>query len=55
VRNPIWVEAICSENNDHIKLGKDTYMRSADGLLMPAKKGQRPPDMKYFNVQDAKK
>jgi hypothetical protein len=30
-------------------------MRSADGLLMPAKKGQRPPDMKYFNAQDARK
>ena len=55
VRNPIWVEAICSENNDHIKLGNETYMRSADGLLMPTKKGQRPPNMKYFNVQDAKK
>jgi hypothetical protein len=56
VRNPIWVEAICSENNDHIKLGDETYMRSADGLLMPAKKGQRPPDLKYFNAQqDAKK
>jgi len=55
VRNPIWVEAICSENNDHIKLGNETYMRSADGLLMPAKKGQRPPDLRYFNIQDAKK
>jgi hypothetical protein len=55
VRNPIWVEAICSENNDHIKLGKENYMRSADGLLMPAKKGQRPPDLKYFNVEDARK
>ncbi len=30
-------------------------MRSADGLLMPAKKGQRPPDLKYFNTQDARK
>lgn len=56
VRNPIWVEAICSENNDHIKIGDETYMRSADGLIMPAKKGQKPPDLKYFNVrQDAKK
>jgi hypothetical protein len=55
VRNPIWVEAICSENNDHIRIGDETYMRSADGLLMPAKKGQKPPDLKYFNMQDAKK
>jgi hypothetical protein len=56
VRNPIWVEAICSENNDHIKIGDETYMRSAEGLIMPAKKGQRPPDLKYFKVrQDVKK
>jgi hypothetical protein len=48
VREAIWVEAICSENNDHIKLGDDTYMRSADGLLMPAKKGQKPPDLRFF-------
>src|ERR1700719_3583502 len=55
VRNPIWVEAICSENNDHIKLGNETYMRSADGLIMPATKGQRPPDLRYFSTTDAKK
>jgi hypothetical protein len=55
VRNPIWVEAICSENNDHIRIGDEVYMRSADGLLMPAKKGQKPPDLRYFNRQDAKK
>jgi hypothetical protein len=22
---------------------------SADGYLMPAKKGQQPPDLRYFN------
>jgi hypothetical protein len=55
VRNPIWVEAICSENNDHIKLGAETYMRSADGLLMPAKKSQHPPDMRYFESDAAAK
>jgi hypothetical protein len=25
------------------------YMLSADGYLMPAKKGQQPPDLRYFN------
>jgi hypothetical protein len=24
-------------------------MLSGDGYLMPTKKGQRPPDLKYFN------
>jgi hypothetical protein len=50
VRNPIWIEAICAENNDHIKIGSETYMRSADGTLMPAKKGQKPPDLRFFNT-----
>ena len=54
VRNPIWVEAICAENNDHIKIGEETYMRSANGLIMPAKKGQKPPDLRYFNTPAAK-
>jgi hypothetical protein len=48
VRNEIWVESICQENNDHLKLGNEVYMRSADGFLMPAKKGQPAPDLKYF-------
>ena len=25
------------------------YILSADGLLMPAKKNQKPPDLRYFN------
>ena len=50
VRNPIWVEAVCSEENDHIKIGDETYMRSGDGRLMPAKKGQQPPDLRYFKT-----
>jgi hypothetical protein len=49
VRNPIWVEAICSEQNDHVRIGKENYMMSADGYLMPAKKDQPPPDLRYFN------
>jgi hypothetical protein len=50
VRNPIWVEAICAEQNDHIKIGGEAYMLNADGRLMPAKKGQKPPDLSFFNT-----
>jgi hypothetical protein len=50
VRNPIWVEAICAEQNDHIKIGGEAYMLNADGKLMPAKKGQKPPDLSFFNT-----
>jgi hypothetical protein len=49
VRNPVWVEAICAEGNQHVRIGTEMYMISADGHLMPAKKGQAPPDLRYFN------
>jgi hypothetical protein len=48
-RNPVWVEAVCAEGNQHVRIGTETYMISADGHLMPAKKGQGPPDLRYFS------
>jgi hypothetical protein len=48
-RNPIWIESICTEANPHIRLGKENYMLSADGYLMPAKKNQHSPDLRYFS------
>jgi len=48
VRNPIWVEAICAEGNEHVRIGRQIYMMSADGHLMHAKKDQPPPDLRYF-------
>jgi len=47
-RNPIWIEAICTEANPHVRIGTENYMTSADGYLMPAKKDQPPPDLRYF-------
>jgi hypothetical protein len=29
-------------------IGTENYFLSADGLLMPAKKDQPPPDLRYF-------
>jgi hypothetical protein len=53
VRNPDplsdWPEMNCNEYNAQIFIGKDNYYLSADGYLMPARKGQKPPDLKYFN------
>jgi hypothetical protein len=48
VRNPIWVEFICAEGNVHVRVGKQDYMRSPDGHLMPTRKNQPPPDLRYF-------
>jgi hypothetical protein len=47
-RNVEWYEDLCSENNNHVVIGKENYFLSADGYLMPAKKDQPPPDLRYF-------
>ena len=47
-KNVIWFEYNCTENNRHVQIGKDNYYVSADGFLMPVRKGQAPPDLKYF-------
>jgi hypothetical protein len=44
-----WKENVCSENNVHIDIGNEVYFLSGDGLLMPSKKDQQPPDLRYFN------
>jgi hypothetical protein len=41
-------EDLCNESNNHVQIGKENYFMSADGYLMPAKKGQAPPDLRYF-------
>ena len=45
---PNWPESYCTENNAQIVIGKENYFLSADGLLMPAKRDQPPPDLRYF-------
>ena len=49
VKNPYWSEYVCEEGNGQIVLGKENYMVSADGYLMPTKKDQPPPDLRFFN------
>ena len=47
--HPEWEEAYCtSEGTALIAIGKENYYMSADGMLMPAKKDQAPPDLRYF-------
>ena len=41
-------EDLCNEENAHVQIGKEGYMVSGDGYLMPTKKGQAPPDLRYF-------
>jgi hypothetical protein len=45
---PIWHFNECAENNPLVRIGDDSYYVGGDGLLMPTKKGQAPPDLRYF-------
>ena len=47
--HPLWRETVCAENNHHVVIGTENYFLSAEGYLMPAKKDQPPPDLRYFN------
>jgi hypothetical protein len=46
---PVWLSDVCAENNPHVRIGDEPYYLSADGKLMPSKKGQQAPDLGYFN------
>jgi hypothetical protein len=46
---PAWLEAVCAADNSMVKIGDDAYFLSSDGLLMPVRKDQAPPDTRYFN------
>jgi hypothetical protein len=49
-KEPIWwSENVCAENNVHVTIRDEVYFLSGDGLLMPSKKDQPPPDLRYFN------
>jgi hypothetical protein len=45
---PKWRETSCTEGNNQVVIGKENYFLSADGNLMPTRKDQPPPDLKYF-------
>jgi hypothetical protein len=45
---PVWDENECAEGNQYAVVGKEIYMVSGDGHLMPVKAGQAPPDLRYF-------
>ena len=46
--NPVWLVVDCAEDNRHVLVGSENYFVSQDGYLMPTKKDQRPPDLRYF-------
>jgi hypothetical protein len=45
---PNWSTTSCLEGSTYVTIGKEFYLLSWDGHLMPLKKGQPPPDKRYF-------
>jgi hypothetical protein len=45
---PEWSEFVCSEDTSRVQIGDQSYKLSPEGFLMPAGRGQKPPDLKYF-------
>lgn len=45
---PNWTEGYCTENPTMVAIGRDSYFLSGDRILMPVRKDQPPPDLRYF-------
>ena len=43
-----WSDFNCMTDPNRIQIGTQNYKLSPEGLLKPAVRGQRPPDLKYF-------
>jgi hypothetical protein len=48
--HPVWQEYYCSGDQELIKIGKETYYRGGDDNLMPTRKDQPPPDLRFFKT-----
>jgi hypothetical protein len=46
--HPDWQEYDCIGDNVLMKIGNETYFKSSEGRLMPTRKDQPPPDLRYF-------
>jgi hypothetical protein len=48
-KNITWEENNCVEGNTYVTIDTQVYFRAAEGRLMPSRKDQPPPDLRYFN------
>jgi hypothetical protein len=48
-RDPVWHEDSCAENNQYVFIHGESYLKAADGRLMPTRKDQPAPDLKFFS------
>jgi len=45
---PEWLEVNCRQDSGRVLIGDQYYKVSPQGLLMPAVRGQKRPDLRYF-------
>ncbi len=45
---PDWAEDNCGDNNPIVHIHNEYYYKGADGRIMPTRKDQPPPDLRYF-------
>jgi hypothetical protein len=45
---PAWHMDVCSGENTWVQIDNEPFYLSADGKLMPSRKDQAPPDLRYF-------
>ena len=46
--NPFWSEFVCAENNTQLVINGENYYLGSDGSLLPTRKDQPPPELKFF-------
>jgi hypothetical protein len=47
-KQPTWTEAVCEEDDHHVRIRDEDYYLSTDKHLMPTRADQPPPDLRYF-------
>jgi hypothetical protein len=47
--HPVWREENCPGVTVLQKIGSELYFKGADGNLLPTRRDQPPPDLRYFN------
>ena len=46
-----WAEENCAEGNGHVEIQGQGYFLAGDGNLMPTRKDEPPPDLRFFKQQ----
>jgi hypothetical protein len=54
LEDPKWVENNCAAENHYVVIRNQTYFISADGHLMPTKKDQPAPELRFFERPEGK-